>query len=100
MQQLLCLWLSNIKSDELIIFIDGKKIRAPKKILTGEQSLEIANLPPDDHNVYVILEKNKSHQVDIRESIEVQNGMNFVTTRRTCFVIHILIFFSVRILQC
>jgi hypothetical protein len=71
-----------MKPDELIIFIDGKKIRAPKKILTGGQLLEIANLPPDDHNVYVVLDRNKSHQVDNREGIEVQSGMNFVTTRK------------------
>jgi hypothetical protein len=72
-----------MKSDKLIIFIiDGKQVLAPKKILTGGQLLEIVGLSTDNHNVYAVFGRNKSHQVDSREGIEVQNGMNFVTTHR------------------
>jgi hypothetical protein len=69
--------------NELFIHIDGKKIQPPDKILTGDQLLEVAGLPPSEYDVYLVYDSgNKKHQVDSREGIEVQSGMNFATMHK------------------
>jgi hypothetical protein len=69
--------------NELSIHIDGKKIQPPDKILTGDQLLEVAGLPPNDYDVYLVYDGgNKRHLIDSREAVEVQSGMNFATTHK------------------
>ena len=65
----------------LAFSIDGKRVEAPKKILTADQLLELAGLPASDYNVYLTYD-GKSHQVDPQEGIEIQGGMAFATTRK------------------
>ncbi|GEM_PF-5276273 len=69
-------------SSELVIHIDGKNIQVPEKLLTGDQLLEIAGLPPKDYDVYLVYEGGKKHLVDSREAIEVQRGMNFAVAHK------------------
>lgn len=62
----------------LAISIDGKRVEAPKKILTADQLLELAGFSPADYDVYLVYD-GESHQIDPDEGIEVQEGMAFAT---------------------
>jgi hypothetical protein len=65
----------------LAFSIDGRRVEAPKKILTADQLLELAGLPAADYNVYLVYD-GRSHQIDSHEGIEIQGGMAFTTTRK------------------
>lgn len=65
----------------LVVSIDGRRVDAPKKILTADQLLELAGFSPADHNVYLVYD-GKSHQIRPDEGIEIRNGMAFTTELR------------------
>lgn len=66
----------------LAVSIDGKRVDAPKKILTADQLLELAGLSAADYDVYLV-QDGSNHRIDPHEGIEVQGGMAFATASKS-----------------
>jgi len=62
---------------EKTIFINKKKYETTADRLTGTQVLELAQLSPDQYDLYLVKGDGKSEQIGPQQEVEIKDGLHF-----------------------
>lgn len=62
---------------EKTIFVNKKKFETTADRLTGAQILELAQLSPDQYDLFLVKSDGKSEQIGPNQEVEIKDGLHF-----------------------
>jgi hypothetical protein len=63
--------------EEKMIYINERGLPIDQDVLRGEEILEVGGFAPNEYDLYLLQDANKTKQIENRETIKIRNGLRF-----------------------